>query len=368
MPEGITGQFPACFLPKISSPLSRDRLEPDDFQSGSPCWQLSAIGSILYLDIFYLLASKPVKRESVAVYYEGGPLTDNPRTKSRVSFQPMTWSVILYLTGLIFLFYYLYPRVEEYIESNQVVIPDVSILPILGYFFGVVIILGLVLFLIPISKLKLLLRILFGFLYAWGVFIILAMAAPWPLALGAGAAAGLLWLFLPLVWLQNLLLLFTLVAVGAVFGSVVPPWTLVWVLLAISIYDIVAVSLGYMMWLARKMSESDTLPAFILPKRARDWGLNLRGSTVRKIFEEESAERDFALLGGGDLGFPLVFVASVFAVYGFTGALITAISSLIGLVFAFTLQMYLLKGKPLPALPPICFLTIMGFLAVHYLL
>ena len=164
----------------------------------------------------------------------------------------MVWSAGLYLLGLVFLFYYLYPRVEEYIESNQVAVPEVSILPILGYFFGVVIVLGLVFFLIPISKLKLLLRIFFGFLYAWGIFIILALVAPWQLALVAGAAAGLLWLFLPLVWLQNVLLLITLVAVGAVFGSVVPPWTLVWVLLAISIYDIIAVSLGYMMCWPKK--------------------------------------------------------------------------------------------------------------------
>ena len=76
---------------------------------------------------------------------------------------------------------------------------------------------------------------------------------------------------------------------------------------------------------------------------------------MRKIFQEESAERDFALLGGGDIGFPLIFVASVFAVYGFTGALIVAGASLLGLIFAFLLQMFLLKGKPLPALLQLVF-------------
>ena len=35
----------------------------------------------------------------------------------------------------------------------------------------------------------------------------------------------------------------------------------------------------------------------------------------------KNAERDFSLLGGGDIGFPLIFVASVFAAYGFSDAL-----------------------------------------------
>jgi presenilin-like A22 family membrane protease len=103
-----------------------------------------------------------------------------------------------------------------------------------------------------------------------------------------------------------------------------------------------------------------------VPKKARDWTLNLRGSTVQKIFDDESAERDFSLLGGGDLGFPLVFVASVFGAYGFSNALIVAGASFAGLLFAYFLQIYVLKGKPLPALPPICFMAFLGFLYVYF--
>jgi presenilin-like A22 family membrane protease len=293
-------------------------------------------------------------------------LAGNTRVKKKISLEPMLWSSLMYLLGLVFLFYYLYPRVKAYIESNQIAVPEVSLGPILAYFFGVVVVLGVVLFFIPVSKLKFVLRVLFAILYGWGMVIILGLALPAEAAIGLGAAVALWWLFLPLVWLQNILLLVTLVAVGAVFGTLVPPWTVVWILLAVSVYDIVAVVLGYMMWLAKKLSESDTLPAFILPKKARDWTLNLRGSSVRKLFEEESAERDFSLLGGGDIGFPLVFVASVFSAYGFSTALVVAGASLAGLIFAYLLQIFLLKGKPLPALPPICFLAVIGFLGVYF--
>ncbi len=295
-------------------------------------------------------------------------MTEKQPATRKVSLQPILWSSFLYIIGLLLVFAYLYPRVQEFIESSQIPTPEVSILPILAYFFGMVVIIGVVLFLIPVSKLKYVFRVLFGLLYAWGIFIILNLILPPPAAIGIAAALGLLWLFWPFIWLQNLLLLLALASVGAVFGAVVSPWTLVWVLLAISIYDIVAVSLGYMMWMAKKLSETDTLPAFILPRRLRDWKLNLRGASFQKLFETESAERDFSLLGGGDIGFPLIFVASVFFSYSLSGALIVSAGSLAGIIFAYILQIWVLKGKPLPALPPISFLTIVSFLVVHFFL
>ena len=125
---------------------------------------------------------------------------------------------------------------------------------------------------------------------------------------------------------------------------------------------------GYMMWMAKKLSQSDTLPAFVLPKNMHDWNLNLKGSTVTKLFDDENAERDFSLLGGGDIGFPLVFVASVYSAYGFSDALGVGIGAYIGLLLAYFLQIFVLKGRPLPALPPICLVAFLGFLLVRYVI
>ncbi|MBN1188546.1 MAG: hypothetical protein JXA46_02225 [Dehalococcoidales bacterium] len=289
---------------------------------------------------------------------------DNTAPK-RTSLEPVLWSCLLYILGLIVTFFILPPE-KAYVEAQPFTMPEFSLLPVLGYFFGVVIVMGIVLFLIPVSKLKFVLRLLFAVFYAWGIFILLGLLVSVPAAIAAGVVLGLLWLFLPLVWLQNLLLLLTLVSVGSVFGALVSPWTVVWILLAVSVYDILAVALGYMMWMAKKLSEADTLPAFILPKKLPDWNLNLKGSSVKKLFEEESAERDFSLLGGGDIGFPLILVVSVYFAFGFNGAAAVAGASVAGLIFAYMLQIFLLKGKPLPALPPICFCAIAGFLAVYF--
>jgi presenilin-like A22 family membrane protease len=301
-------------------------------------------------------------------------LPDKPPKKPyRPSLDPILWSCLIYLFGLVVLFIY-FPKLQAYVGEvfgSPEQAPQYPILPILLYFFGVVIVMGVVLWKIPISKLRLVLKIFFGVFYTWGVFVLLSLILPFHLAfipalvIALAAAAG--WFFFSIVWLQNLLLVVTLVSIGGVFGALVPPWTIIIFLAAVSIYDILAVTLGYMMWMARKLSEADTLPAFIMPRKATQWQLNLRGSTVQKLFDEEASEREYSLLGGGDLGFPLIFVVSVNFHTGYNAALWVAGFSMLGLIFAYLLQIFLLKGKPLPALPPISFMCIVGYLVAVYL-
>ncbi len=295
-------------------------------------------------------------------------MSNQPAPTKRSHLDPVLWSCLMLVLGFFFLFTYLAPKVAQYIETNQIPTIEYTLGPILIYFFSAVVVLGVVLFIIPVRFLKYVLRILFGVLYAWGIVIICGLVLPGWFSIAIGAAVAIVWLIWPVLWLQNILLLLTLTSVGAVFGVLVSPWTVVWVLVALSVYDVLAVRFGYMMWMARKLSESDTLPAFIVPRQNRQWGSNLRGSSVQQIFDSESSERDFSLLGGGDLGFPLIFTASVYAAYGFQGAFVVAIACLVGLILAYVLQIWVLKGKPLPALPPISFVAIIGFLIVRYLM
>ena len=83
-----------------------------------------------------------------------------------------------------------------------------------------------------------------------------------------------------------------------------------------------------------------------------------------RLFEDKS-EKEFSLLGGGDVGFPLLLVVSVFFAYGFARSLAVAGSALLGLAAAYWVQRKMLKGKPTPALPPISVLSIVGFLIVY---
>jgi len=82
--------------------------------------------------------------------------------------------------------------------------------------------------------------------------------------------------------------------------------------------------------------------------------------------EEKTFESKYSILGGGDVGFPLLLVSSSYFGYGFTDAIIIAGFTLLGLLCAYLLQALFLKGKPTPALPPIAVLSWIALLIVRF--
>src|SRR3972149_2546222 len=87
---------------------------------------------------------------------------------------PFVWGAIVMLLALALLFS-VAPRQEQYLEENQIISPEVTLGPVLAYFFGVVAIMAVVLFLIPGKRLQLAFRLLFPLGFAWGLFIIIAL-------------------------------------------------------------------------------------------------------------------------------------------------------------------------------------------------
>jgi presenilin-like A22 family membrane protease len=259
---------------------------------------------------------------------------------------------------------------KVFVEVNQIPSPNVSLPPILIYFFGVVVAVALVLFFIPLRWLKAVFRTLFTLMFAWGVFIVAFLALPWHIAyiLALAAIAGLAWRFWARVWLHDLLLVVTLAGAGAVFGYIVSPWTFLAFMLVVAVYDVLAVRFGFMVWMAGRLSESVSLPAFIFPKQIGDWGRSLKTVSFGELKEKAQEEREHAVLGGGDIGFPLMLSVSVFfktgtaGLTGMASAILVGGFALVGLLSAFLIQISFLKGKPMPALPPIAFFSIIGFL------
>jgi presenilin-like A22 family membrane protease len=135
---------------------------------------------------------------------------------------------------------------------------------------------------------------------------------------------------------------------------------------ALALYDFLAVRFGYMLWMSKKLTESSTLPAFIIPQTINEWNSSLKKSDYSKLVNDESFERKYSILGGGDVGFPLLLVSASYFGYGFADAIIVAAFTLIGLLCAYWIQASLLKGKPIPALPPIAILSLIALLIVRY--
>jgi presenilin-like A22 family membrane protease len=141
-------------------------------------------------------------------------------------------------------------------------------------------------------------------------------------------------------------------------------WTFIAFMLIIAVYDVVAVRLGYMLWMAERFSDSGALPGFIFPRGFASWNLDLKQVRVGELKEKEPEERDYAVLGGGDIGFPLMLAVAVFFSDGLAAAIIVSAFALAGLMGAFLLQLLWLRGKPMPTLPPIAAGSLIGFLLV----
>jgi presenilin-like A22 family membrane protease len=305
--------------------------------------------------------------------------------KKSIRLNPVFWSVLIFIIAQILTFGVI-SRENSFLEANQIYLPPQpsevisvwpetttspsgeitqtpaysSLGPVLIYFFAVVVIMGIVLFVIPISALKYVLRAMFAFLFGWALFIISVLWIFWPVALFISVAVGLTWFFIPKIWLHNAAMVLAMVSIGAVFGRMLSPWTAMIILLALSIYDYLAVRFGYMIWMAKKMSDTNALPAFFIPKSISEWRHSLKESAVTSIVEEKPADRQYSILGGGDIGFPLLLVSSVYFASGFNDALIIAVFSLLGLIGAYWIQAKFLKGNAMPALPPISVASLLG--------
>ncbi len=257
---------------------------------------------------------------------------------------------------------------KVFVEEQQIVSPDVSLWPILLYFFGVVVVVVVILFFIPLNKLRFFFRILFALMFAWGVFIVTIFFMPDPASYALALIAGTGWLLWSKIWLHDILLLIALAAAGAIFGYILSPWTFMIFMLIISIYDVLAVRFGLMVWMADKLSGATSLPAFIFPKKTSDLKLGIQAVQVGELKNEAADKREHTILGGGDIGFPLMLANSVYFFYNMNAAILTGAFGIIGLIGAFVIQRYWLKGKPMPALPPIAISCLIGFLiASNYL-
>lgn len=260
---------------------------------------------------------------------------------------------------------------KVFVEEQGIGSPDISATPAIVYFLGVVGVLVLVLFLIPVRKLKYVFRVIFTIMYAWGPLILIWLV--WPalneyVVYAIALSCGLLWLFWARVWLQNVLLMISLGAMGSVFGFFfMSPWAFIIVMGVISIYDFLAVKFGLMVWMADKLSETTTLPAFIFPKDIKDYGLSVYEFNVSELAGTAPEKREYSILGGGDIAFPLMLISSTFFQKDMTAAILVAGFAIIGLMAAYLIQMWWLKGKPMPALPPIAAFSITGYLLTNLL-
>jgi presenilin-like A22 family membrane protease len=293
----------------------------------------------------------------------GEPEIRKPGKSSR--FEPLIGSSLIF-TVLLALTYLILPPIQTYIETNNIEVPQVSTGFATIYFLVAAGVMGLILFLIPVKFLRLVLKALFALMFVWGVFVYTVLYLPFVAAVIIAGGMGLLWFIQPRLWLHNLLLIFALVSLGSTLGPAFSPWAVALLLGLLSVYDVVAVGSGYMIWMVKQMALSEVVPAFLIPKKLSDWNMTFKQAGLAGLLTDEPGKRELSVLGGGDLGLPLVLITSVYFTYGLSSSLIVSGFTFLGLFFAYFIQIYVIKGKPLPALPPISLLAVTGLVIAYF--
>lgn len=165
----------------------------------------------------------------------------------------------------------------------------------------------------------------------------------------------LAWWAYPTVLVQNISVVFGMLGAGLSLGFVLPPETVVILLVIFSVYDFAAVYLTkHMVVMAKEMLVSGAIAAIFIPPGVSDLGEKMEMAAASKL--------KYMIVGGGDIVFPLLFSVSMVKYADVSGAVTVAIFSLIGFCVSFYLFAFQKIKKPIPALPAIALFSILGYL------
>ena len=178
---------------------------------------------------------------------------------------------------------------------------------------------------------------------AWAAFL------PQLMAWIAATAAALIKIFRPNFIIHSLTELFIYGGLAAIFVPILNVFSAAVLLLLISAYDVYAVLKSKHMVAMAKFQTSSSLFAGLsipksLPSITAASDKKTSGRKAKKAVEEDKV----AIIGGGDIAFPLFFAGTTIAQFGFQKALIISVFAAMGLAALFAISK---KGKFYPAMP-----------------
>jgi len=171
-------------------------------------------------------------------------------------------------------------------------------------------------------------------------------------------------IFRPNVIIHNLTEMFVYGGLAAIFVPIMNLFAVVALLILISIYDFIAVfKIKHMVTLAKFQTNAKVFAGLFIPYKRREGKERIKkGIHVKKVVKT-------AILGGGDIGFPLLFAGVVMkdimlnnsVVMGFLKTLIIPVFVSIALILLF------IKGKKDKFYPAMPFLSLGCFLGYFVL-
>ncbi len=194
-------------------------------------------------------------------------------------------------------------------------------------------------------------RALFLIAVSFGSMLLLTLLVPSLWSLLAVVVLVGLWFTVPNAIIHNLLVGFAIAGVTATIGVQLMPLTVVVLLVLFSIYDFIAVyKTKHMVKMAHSMAASGAVLGFIA---GPSWE-----AMTSQVTEKEVGGR-YLLLGGGDIAFPALLAVATLP-QALWGAVLVGLFALLGL--GGVLLLIKRSRRAMPALPPIAFASIAGYL------
>ena len=162
---------------------------------------------------------------------------------------------------------------------------------------------------------------------------------------------------------HNLTEIFIYSGLAAIFVPILNIFSASILLLLISAYDVYAVRKSkHMVAMAKFQTSSNLFAGLAIPK-----SLSMtKVTTAKKVSSsKKSPKESVAIIGGGDLAFPLLFAGAAMMQVGFLKAFIIPVFAALGLAFLFYISK---KGKFYPAMPFVSAGCFIGYGIVRFLL
>ena len=196
-------------------------------------------------------------------------------------------------------------------------------------------------------KLWFFLSVLFTLVIAFAAFI------PQAIALALALILALWKVLRPNIYIHNLTELFIYGGLAAIFVPVLSIFSVSILMILIAIYDMIAVwKTKHMIKLAKFQANSKTFAGLLIPYSLK------KPKPKKGAYKKIMVPVRTAILGGGDIGFPLLFAGVILKTSTFLNAFIISVFAALALMFLFIIAK---KKKFYPAMP---FITIGMYLGM----
>ncbi len=188
--------------------------------------------------------------------------------------------------------------------------------------------------------------------------------------LGAATILAFFKVFKRNLWVHNITELAIYPGIAAVFTPLLSVWTVIALLVLISIYDMWAVwHSGIMQKMAKfQMDKLKIFSGFFVPYMDRKTRIKIKTwkkKLSKKQLKKKEIKVNVAVLGGGDIVFPIITAGVMLANKGIWSAIFVALGATLGLSYLFFISE---KKKFYPAMPFITAGILLGILVSYLVL